>query len=311
MKKIILFFLLLLPTLAMAQLYVVHVKSLCGKGDYGWEGVVLQKDADTEAFYKLMVELDKHGKKWEAMNTQKSLKKNSSGTSSDETFAKLEQARKMGLLSDAEAEKMKAEFLKAGQQAAEADKKINEAASATVSSDPAVLKEKIRQYCVGKRFYRHVCDEVDGVRRVDVGSHINSGVDMPRYRGFINAVTGEAMVEPDRYTEFNIGVSIGSMCFNTEGKAIAHIRSIDGQPSSACMIDRKGSVLLSGDYLWLSFFMDCHLLKAENLQRKYGIIDYDGNVLEPFIHNGPNAPGMYQARDRIVKEKGLPKLKLF
>lgn len=311
MKKIILFFLLLLPTLAMAQLYVVHVKSLCGKGDYGWEGVVLQKDADTEAFYKLMVELDKHGKKWEAMNTQKSLRKNSSKTSSDETFAKLEQARKMGLLSDAEVEKMKAEFLKAEQQKAEEDKKINEAASVTVSSDPAVLKEKIRQYCVGKRFYRHVCEEVDGVRRVDVGSHINSGVDMPRYRGFINAVTGEAMVEPDRYTEFNIGVSIGSMRFNTEGKAIAHIRSIDGKPSSACMIDRKGSVLLSGDYLWLSFFMDCHLLKAENLQRKFGIIDYNGNVLEPFIHNGSNAPGMYQARDRIVKEKGLPKLKLF
>lgn len=311
MKKIILFLLLLLPTLAMAQLYVVHVKSLCGKGDYGWEGVVLQKDADTEAFYKLMVELDKHGKKWEAMNAQKSLKKNSSKTSSDETFAKLEQARKMGLLSDAEVEKMKAEFLKAEQQAAEEDKKINEAASVTVSSDPAVLKEKIRQYCVGKRFYRHVCEEVDGVRRVDVGSHINSGTDMPRYRGFINAVTGEEMVEPDCYTEFNIGVSIGSMRFNTEGKAIAHIRSIDGKPSSACMIDRKGSVLLSGDYLWLSFFMDCHLLKAENLQRKYGIIDYNGNVLEPFIHNGPNAPGMYQARDRIVKEKGLPKLKLF
>lgn len=311
MKKIILFFLLLLPTLAMAQLYVVHVKSLCGKGDYGWEGVVLQKDADTEAFYKLMVELDKHGKKWEAMNAQKSLKKNSSKTSSDETFAKLEQARKMGLLSDAEVEKMKAEFLKAEQQKAEEDKKINEAASVTVSSDPAVLKEKIRKYCVGKRFYRHVCEEVDGVRRVDVGSHINSGVDMPRYRGFINAVTGEAMVEPDCYTEFNIGVSIGSMRFNTEGKAIAHIRSIDGKPSSACMIDRKGSVLLSGDYLWLSFFMDCHLLKAENLQRKYGIIDYNGNVLEPFIHNGPNAPGMYQARDRIVKEKGLPKLKQF
>ncbi len=311
MKKIILFLLLLLPTLAMAQLYVVHVKSLCGKGDYGWEGVVLQKDADTEAFYKLMVELDKHGKKWGAMNAQKNLKKNSSKTSSDETFAKLEQARKMGLLSDAEVEKMKAEFLKAEQQAAEADKKINEAASVTVSSDPAVLKEKIRQYCVGKRFYRHVCEEVDGVRRVDVGSHIFNGVDMPRYRGFINAVTGEAMVEPDRYTEFNIGVSIGSMRFNTEGKAIAHIRSIDGQPTSACMIDRKGSVLLSGDYLWLSFFMDCHLLKAENLQRKYGIIDYNGNVLEPFIHNDPNAPGMYQARDRIVKEKGLPKLKLF
>lgn len=311
MKKIILFFLLLLPTLAMAQLCVVNVKSLCGKGDYGWEGVVLQKDADTEAFYKLMVELDKHGKKWDAMNAQKSLKKNSSKTSSDETFAKLEQARKMGLLSDAEVEKMKAEFLKAEQQAAEEYKKINEAASATVSSDPAVLKEKIRQYCVGKRFYRHVCEEVDGVRRVDVGSHINSGVDMPRYRGFINAVTGEVMVEPDCYTEFNIGVSIGSMSFNTEGKAIAHIRSIDGKPSSACMIDRKGSVLLSGDYLWLSFFMDCHLLKAENLQRKYGIIDYNGNVLEPFIHNDPNAPGMYQARDRIVKEKGLPKLKLF
>lgn len=316
MKKIILFLLLLMPTLAMAQLYVVNVKSLCGKGDYGWEGVVLQKDADTEAFYKLMVELDKHGKKWGAMNTQKNLKKNSSKTSSDETFAKLEQARKMGLLSDAEVEKMKTEFLKAEQQAAEADKKINEAASATVSSDPAALKEKIRQYCVGKRFYRHVCEEVKGVRRVDVGSHIYSGVDMPRYRGFINNI-GQIMVEPDRYTDFNLGSGgitwnqdNATMCFNIEDKAIAHIRSIDGKPRSACMIDNKGHVLLSGDYLSLSF-LDCHLLLAGNSQNKYGIIDYSGNVLEPFIHNDPKAEGLFQAKNRIMKEKGLPKLKLF
>lgn len=288
-------------TTVQAQLHIVDVSALSDKGNYEWEGVVTDETAADEQFLALMAQLRQHTTKVLATNVRTAHKDNKS--TANDALSKLEQARQMGLISEEEYQKMKAETTKA-------DELVAQQASEQGTANPAALKEQIRQYCVGKRFYRHVCDEVRGVRRVDVGSHINSGVDMPRYRGFINNL-GQIMVEPDRYTDFNLGISIGGMSFNTEDKAIAHIRSMDGKPSSACMIDNRGRVLLSGDYLWLSFFMDCHLLKAGNPQRKYGIIDYDGNVLEPFVHNDPNAEGMYQAKNRIMKEKGWTPIRLF
>lgn len=289
------------PITVQAQVAVVSVKALSEKGNYEWEGVVDSITAYNPEFQKLVAQLNQHSTKTLAANAQTAHKNNQS--TAKDALPKLEQARQMGVISEEEYRKMKAEITKA-------DETVQNQASGKGVSDPAALKEQIRQYCVGKRFYRHVCDEVKGVRRVDVGSHIYSGVDMPRYRGFINSL-GQIMVEPNRYTDFNLGISIGGMSFNTEDKAIAHIRSIDGKPSSACMIDNRGRVLLSGDYPWLSFFMDCHLLKAANSQQKYGIIDYDGNVLEPFVHNGSNADGLYQAKDRIMKEKGWTALELF
>ena len=288
-------------TTVQAQLHIVDVSALSDKGNYEWEGVVTDETAADEQFLALMAQLRQHTTKVLATNVRTAHKDNKS--TANDALSKLEQARQMGLISEEEYQKMKAETMKA-------DELVAQQASESGNANPAALKEQIRQYCVGKRFYRHVCDEVRGVRRVDVGSHINSGVDMPRYRGFINNL-GQIMVAPDRYTDFNLGISIGGMSFNTEDKAIAHIRSMDGKPSSACMIDNRGRVLLSGDYLWLSFFMDCHLLKAGNPQRKYGIIDYDGNVLEPFVHNDPDAEGMYRAKNRIMKEKGWTPIELF
>lgn len=288
-------------TTVQAQLHIVDVSALSDKGNYEWEGVVTDETAADEQFLALMAQLRQHTTKVLATNAQTAHKNNKSTVK--DALSKLEQARQMGLISEEEYQKTKAEITKA-------DELVAQQASESGNANPAALKEQIRQYCVGKRFYRHVCDEVRGVRRVDVGSHINSGVDMPRYRGFINNL-GQIMVAPDRYTDFNLGISIGGMSFNTEDKAIAHIRSMDGKPSSACMIDNSGRVLLSGDYLWLSFFMDCHLLKAGNPQRKYGIIDYDGNVLEPFVHNDPDAEGMYRAKNRIMKEKGWTPIRLF
>lgn len=303
LKTLLLLVLFAVPVAAVqAQITVVSVKALSEKGNYEWEGVIDSVTACTPEFQKLAAQLNQHTTKTLATNAQTAHRNNQS--TAKDALPKLEQARQMGLLSEEEYQRMKAEITKA-------DEIVQQMASGPGVSDPAALKEQIRQYCVGKRFYRHVCDEEKGVRRVDVGAMIDGGgVNVPRYRGFINNI-GEIMVEPDRYTDFNTGISIGGMSFNTEGKAIAHIRSIDGKTDSACMIDNRGHVLLSGDYLWLSFFMDCHLLKAENPQQKYGIIDYDGNVLEPFIHNDPNAEGIYQAKNRIMKEKGWTPIRLF
>ncbi len=289
-------------TTVQAQLRVVNVKALSEKGNYEWEGVVTETTATDEQFIALLMQLRQHTTKTLATNAQTTHKNNKS--TAKDALSKLEQAKQMGLISEEEYQKMKVEITKA-------DEIVAQQTTETGEINPAVLKEQIRQYCVGKRFYRHVCDEVKGVRRVDVGTMIDGGgVNVPRYRGFINTL-GQIMVEPDRYTDFNLGISIGGMSFSTEGKAIAHIRGMDGKPDSACMIDNRGQVLLSGDYLWMSFFADCHLLKAENKEQKYGIIDYNGNVLAPFVHNDPNARGMYQAKNRIMKEKGWTPIRLF
>lgn len=292
------------PITAQAQVTVISVKALSEKGNYEWEGVVDSVTAFNPEFQKLVAQLNNAQAR--AINTQTATTSDNAMKGSQKALAELEKVK--GMITEAEYQKAKAEILKAQQQAQQTEQN---AESGKGVSNPAALKEQIRQYCVGKRFYRRVCDEVKGVRRVDVGSYIDGGsVDVPRYRGFINSL-GQILVEPDRYSDFNLGISIGGMSFNTEDKAIAHIRSIDGKPSSACMIDNRGRVLLSGDYPWLSFFMDCHLLQAANPQQKYGIIDYNGNVLEPFIHNDPNADELYKAKNRIMKEKDWTAIKLF
>ncbi|ADV42296.1 secretion protein HlyD [Bacteroides helcogenes] len=314
LKTLLLSALFGVPTAAVhAQLRVVDVSTLSEKGNYEREGVVTEETANDEEFVSLLMQLRQHANKTLATEAQDMHKNNSSNL--DASLQKLEEVRKMGAISEADYQKAIAQFNKAKADMAKADETVGQQASGKGISDPAALKERIRQYCVGKRFYRHVCPEVKGVRRVDVGS-LNGGP-IPRYRGFINSL-GEIMVEPDRYSNFNSGVAgitwnrdNASMCFSIDDKAIAHIWNGKDEYRSACMIDNKGRVLLSGDYLWLSFFRDCCLLKAEKTQGKFGIIDYDGNVLEPFIHSGPNAEEMYKAKDRIMKEKGWTPIQLF
>lgn len=63
MKKIIVFLLSLLPITAFSQVVVVNISALSGDNSNERVGVVLKKDADTEAFYNLMVELKSHSDK--------------------------------------------------------------------------------------------------------------------------------------------------------------------------------------------------------------------------------------------------------
>ena len=63
MKKILISLLLPLSITAMAQVVEVNVSALSEEGSNERVGVVLKKDADTEAFYNLMVELKNHSDK--------------------------------------------------------------------------------------------------------------------------------------------------------------------------------------------------------------------------------------------------------
>ena len=115
MKKIIVLLFAVLPMVAMAQqVFIVDVSVLSGEGNNERMGVVLQKDADTEAFYNLMMELKSHSDKMSATKTIADVKKrDAKGSVEDvmkESFAKLDELQKMGLVSEAEVQKMKAEM---------------------------------------------------------------------------------------------------------------------------------------------------------------------------------------------------------
>ena len=81
MKKIVITMFALLPMLAMAQQVVeVNVSALSEEGSNERVGVVLKKDADTEAFYNLMVELKNHSDKVGATKNQADRKKSEAET---------------------------------------------------------------------------------------------------------------------------------------------------------------------------------------------------------------------------------------
>ena len=76
------------------------------------------------------------------------------------------------------------------------------------------------------------------------------------------------------------------------------------------MLDRLGRVVLTG-YKNLYFYNDCRILKAVNSERKVGIIDYQGNVLEPFVHSSVESESLAKAANRIFKEKGGEKVEIW
>ena len=55
---------------------------------------------------------------------------------------------------------------------------------------------------------------------------------------------------------------------------------------------------------------DCRILKAVNSESKVGIIDYQGNVLEPFVHSSVESESLAKAANRIFKEKGGEKVEI-
>jgi len=64
-------------------------------------------------------------------------------------------------------------------------------------------------------------------------------------------------------------------------------------------------------YKNLYFYDDCRILKAQNAQKKWGIIDYQGNVLEPFIHGSSKSESLQKAANRIFKENGGVKVQIW
>ncbi|MBP3573574.1 MAG: SHOCT domain-containing protein, partial [Prevotella sp.] len=115
MKKILISLLLPLSMTAMAQVVEVNVSALSEEGSNERVGVVLKKDAETEAFYNLMAELKNHSDKVGATKNQADRKKSEaeSGTVSDvlnDALAQLDDLKKKGLLSEADYQKMKAQM---------------------------------------------------------------------------------------------------------------------------------------------------------------------------------------------------------
>ena len=305
MKKIIVLLFAVLPMVAMAQqVFVVDVSVLSEKEDNERMGVVLQKDADTEAFYNLMMELKSHSDKMSATKTIADVKKrDAKGSVEDvmkESFAKLDELQKMGLVSEAEVQKMKAEMSanisRETKKDAEAMKMLQQDASQPGSSNPSALKEKIRSYCVGKRFFRSA-DKKYGMVVVS-----DKKADGKVYWGLMDATTGRMVIEPNRFDAVSAHKEYGY--FTKDGYTIA------GLEGKYVLINKTGRILLDGGYDNLSFYDDCRILKARKAD-KVGIIDYQGNVLEPFVHSSFQSESLAKAANRIFKEKGSVKVEIW
>lgn len=305
MKKIMILLLLLLPAMAMAQVVEVNVSALSEEGSNERVGVVLKKDADTEAFYNLMVELKNHSDKMSATKTIADVnKRDAKGSVEDvmkESFAKLDELQKMGLVSEAEVQKMKAEMSanisRETKKDAEAMKMLQQDASQPGSSNPSALKEKIRSYCVGKRFFRSA-DKKYGMVVVS-----DKKADGKVYWGLMDATTGRMVIEPDRFDAVSAHKEYGY--FTKDGYAIA------GLEGKYVLINKTGRVIVNNGYKKLGFYNDCKILKAANAEWKVGIIDYQGNVLEPFVHNSFQSESLAKAANRIFKEKGGVKVEIW
>lgn len=309
MKKTMILLLLLLPAIAMAQVVEVNVSALSEEDSNERMGVVvLQEDADNESFYNLMKELKSHSDKVGATKNQADRKKNEAetGTMSDvlnDAIAQLDDLKKKGLISEADYQKMKAQM--SAQVSADMKKDaaaqeiLAEMAAQSGSSNPSALKEQLRSYCIDKRFFYQVSNEVDGMVRVETRT-----ADGKRRLGFIDLAKAKVVIDPDRYDNFNMGVLDKQFRFTKDGYIIGHLRD------ASEMIDKSGRVLLSG-YRTLIFYNDCRILRAQNYEEKWGIIDYQGNVLEPFIHSSSKSEELQKAANRIFNEKGGVKVEIW
>ncbi|MBQ2886032.1 MAG: WG repeat-containing protein, partial [Alphaproteobacteria bacterium] len=164
------------------------------------------------------------------------------------------------------------------------------------SSNPSALKERIRSYCVGKRFYW------DATIRNSLVCILDKKADGKIYVGIIDATTGSVLIAPDRFDAISAHKEHGY--FTKEGYAIA---SLEGK---AVLINKSGRVILNDGYDLLSFYNNCQILKARK-GSKVGIIDYQGNVLEPFVHNSFESESLAKAANRIFKEKGGEKVEIW
>lgn len=299
MKTTILSLLLMISTTAMAQTVIVNVSALTGKGSYEQVGVVLEKDANTDEFYNLAVELKNHSDY--VMITENQSNRSQGKSDADkinEAYAKMEELKKKGLVTDADIQRLKTEMNAQLEKDAENQAKLAQMAS-NPSSDPVALKENIRRYCVDNRFFYSASKEVNGMVRVETRT-----ADGKRRQGFIDVAKGKVSIEPERYGGFNMGAEGKQFHFTNDGYIIGHLAN------AAEMIDKSGRVLLSG-YRNLIFYNDCRILKAQNAQKKWGIIDYRGNVLEPFIHDSSKSESLQKAANRIFKEKGGVKVDIW
>ena len=298
MKKIMTFLLLMLPVITIAQqVVIVDVSTLSEEGSNERKGVVLQKNADNEAFYNLIVELKNHSDKMSASKVIKSRKSSKSETEIlDESIAKMEELKKKGIISEAEFQRMKTTISTQLNKNADYAKILEQQAAGKGSSNPSALKEKIRSYCIEGRFFYSASNAVDGMVRVEARTS-----DGKRRMGYIDATIGRVVIEPNHYSNFNNGTTKG---FTKDGYITGH------SGTGADMLDRSGRVVLTG-YKNLYFYDDCRILKAVNFEKKVGIIDYQGNVLEPFIHDNTKSESLQKAANRIFKEKGGVKVEIW
>lgn len=283
---------------------VISVKALCAEGDYEWQGLVSDSVArHNPELRALLAELRKAQEKAAWEETFKDERQADKGL--EEAAANLEKMKKQGLISDADYQKMKKELADSRQQR---KAQANTARQLPGVSNPTALKEQLRKYCLGRRFYRNIRGAVDGLRCVEVGKG-NAGTPSYDLCGFIDDRTGHVVI-PVRYTRFWAGgdhVSFYNAHFNKLGMVLACTKD-----ARWGVLGRNGREIIPPEYASLQFFSKYRILRAQKTPGgKWGIIDYDNHVLEPFLHDGTDTDGFAAAQRRIIQEKGLTPIDVY
>lgn len=249
---------------AQAQTSVVSVKVLSPKGNYEWEGLV----SDSVAHYNpelrsLLATLRQAQDKVVANENTQSMQKSKKG--SDEALANLEKAKKMGLISDAEYQKMRKELLDSQQQM-EAQAKANQSLPGV--ANPAALKEQIRRYCLGGRFYKQIHPMGNGVMRVTGTVHDGK----PQEKTGLIDATGK-MVIPMEYDRLDTPGKFGNEML-VEGK----------KRGKAGILTLKNEMVIPFIYDKIDFAADLPLLLCKK-GGKWGASNRAAETIIPCVYN--------------------------
>lgn len=262
MKKITILILALLPMLAWAQEWVVvDVEALSDAKSTETEGLVSHATYDSPAFQALMAQLQAHGKAQvsDAMSddAKKTLK------NIDESIADLKKME--GILPPTEIEKIRKNLT-------DQRKKVetqNKTGKSNPIVEPARLKEQIRAYCLGKRFYTKVYPMDGGLAKVFTDERKGRDFYSCTY-GFIDT-QGQIVIPQQYYIEADK--------FNADGWIVA-AKEMGGKQQKG-ILNRKGEAIIPFIYEDLQLFDDFPALPAKKAG-KWGAISCTGEQTVPF-----------------------------
>lgn len=242
---------------------VISVKALCAKGDYEWQGLVSDSMArHNPELRALLAELRKAQEKAAWSETLKDEQQADKDLA--EASANLEKMKKEGFISDTDYQRIKKDLADSRQQ-----RKVqaNTARQLPGVSNPAALKESLRKYCFGRRFYSDVLPLGNGVIRV---TGTVSGGKGQEKTGFMDAAG--KMIIPMEYFRLDAPARFGNEML------------VSGIKEGRCgVLTLKNEIVIPFIYESAGFHADMPLFFCKK-NGKRGALNRTGKTVIPFIY---------------------------